>query len=306
MVDVVAVANPAAANGKARRRAERLRRFLAANGIDAQLRFTEGPGDATRIAREVVASGADVLLAIGGDGTMNEVVNGFFPARSASPPTTAVAIAPIGTGTDFAKTVKQTADPREVLERIRRNGRRTIDVGRVEFPDLQGRPSSRYFVNIAEFGSGGAVVEKVNRTTKVLGGRMSFLLAILSVMPKYGNKRVAWRLDDGTAGEGVANNVVIANGRYFGGGLLPAPKAELDDGLFDVVIIGDVDWAFVKRHLKDMRRGTHLSLPEVTFHRARSVETTSRERAYLDLDGELAGVDPTRFEVVPRAIDLLE
>ena len=305
MADVVGVANPAAANGEARRWAERVRRFLAANGIACPLRFTEGPGDATRIAREVVASGADVLLAFGGDGTLNEVVNGFFPARGKSPPTTALALAPVGTGTDFAKTVRQTSDPREVLERIRRNRRWTIDVGLVEFPDLEGRPSSRYFVNIAEFGSGGAVVEKVNRSSKILGGRLSFLRAILSVMPKYQNTRVSWRLDDGTTGEGVVNNFVVANGRYFGGGLLPAPKAELDDGLFDIVVFGDMDWKTIRRHLKDLRQGTHLAMKEVAFHRAREVTVESRERAFLDLDGELVGVDPTRFEIVPKVIDLL-
>ncbi len=305
MNEIVAVANPAAANGRARRRAEALHDFLAKNGVPTTFRFTRGPGDATRVARDAVRTGADVVLAIGGDGTLNEVVNGFLPARSESPPKTALAIAPLGTGTDFAKTVGQSADSREVLGRLRTNRRRTIDAGRVEFPDLSGRPTSRHFLNIAEFGSGGAVVERVNRTTKILGGRTSFLLAILRVLPKYVNRRVTWRLDDGRTGEGVANNFVVANGRYFGGGLMPAPEAELDDGLLDVVIFGDIDWSFVKKHLKDLRRGAHLGLPEIAFHRARAVETTTSGGVFLDLDGELVGTDPTRFEVVPRAIDLL-
>ena len=305
MTEVAVVANPRAANGRAGRKATTLAKLLTASGIRASLRLTAGPNDATRLARDAIAERVDVLLAVGGDGTLNEVVNGFFPVHSTSPPKTALAIAPVGTGTDFAKTVSQTANPQEVLDRIRRNRRQAIDVGRVEFPDLEGRASSRYFLNIAEFGSGGAVVEKVNRTTKVLGGRMSFLLAILSVMPKYRNTHVSWRLDDGMAGEGVANNFIVANGRYFGGGLLPAPKAELDDGLFDVVIIGDMDWKAIRSHLKDLRRGTHLALKEVSFHRARVVETVSREHAYLDLDGELVGRNPTRFEIVPRVIDLL-
>jgi len=305
VTDVAIVANPRAANGRAGRSARKLERILTANGLRATLRLTAGPGDATRLAREAVAAKADVLLAVGGDGTLNEVVNGFLPTRAQGPSETALAIAPVGTGTDFAKTVRQSADPDEILARIRSDRRREIDVGRAEFPTLDGAPNERYFVNIAEFGSGGAVVEKVNRTTKVLGGKMSFLLAILSVMPKYVNTRVSWRLDDGTAGEGVVNNFVVANGRYFGGGLLPAPNAELDDGLFDVVVFGDMDWKTIRRHLKDLRQGTHLAMKEVAFHRAREVTVESRERAFLDLDGELVGVDPTRFEIVPKVIDLL-
>ncbi len=305
MADLVAVANPKAAGGKARRYANRLHRFLSSNGAAPSLRFTEGPDDATRITREAIAEGAKTVLVIGGDGTLNEVVNGFFPSRSEGPPATALAIAPVGTGADFAKTVGQGSAPHEVLDRLRRDRRRAIDVGLVEHPDLKGRPSSRYFVNIAEFGSGAAVVEKVNRSRKIFGGRMAFLLAILSTMPKYRNTRAEFRLADGTTGDGVMNTFIVANGRHFGTNLLPAPQAEIDDGLFDVVIIGDIDWAYVRKHLKDLRRGTHLGLKEVTFHRTPDLVTVSKDRAYLELDGELVGYDPTRFTCIPKAIDLL-
>lgn len=250
-------------------------------------------------------AGADTVLAIGGDGTNNEVVNGFFHGPPEVRSKTAFAIAPVGTGGDFAKTVRQSGESREVLARLQRSQRRTIDVGRVEFAGFDGKLASRYVINIAEFGSGGAVVEKVNRTTKILGGRMSFLMAILSVMPKYRNRRVRYRIDGGPGRELIANNVVVANGRYFGGGLMPAPQAELDDGLFDVVVIGDLDFKTIRRHLKDLRAGTHLSLPGVTFARGREVVTRDTEGALLDLDGELVGRDPTRFVCVPKALDLL-
>ena len=302
---IVLVANPRAANGKAARYARRLGEFLVRSGLPVAVRFTAGPGDAPRLAREAAAEGADVVLAVGGDGTLNEVVNGLLSRPFSGKPATALAIAPIGTGTDFSRTVRQTSELREVLERLRRDRRQTIDVGIAEFSDLEGRPSSRYFLNIAEFGSGGAVVEKVNRTTKVFGGKVSFLLGILSVMPKYVNKRARWRFEDGATGEGVVNNFVVANGRYFGGGLMPAPKAELDDGLLDVVVIGDMDWKTIRRHLKDLRQGTHLALKEVSFRRAREVLTLCDERMLLDLDGELVGHDPTRFGIMPRAVDML-
>jgi len=302
---VLGVVNPRAANGRAGRHARRLERFLRAAGLEYANRFTRGPNDATRITRDSINAGAEVVLSIGGDGTLNEVVNGFMRADAAARLKAALAIAPVGTGIDFSRTVQQSSIPADILARLRRDRTKAIDVGLVEYANFDEQPESRYFVNIAEFGSGGAVVDKVNHTTKVFGGRVSFLLAILATMPRYRNKRVEYTLDDGTSGVGIVNNFIVANGRYFGGGLLPAPRAELDDGLFDTIVIGDLDWKTIRRHLKDLRRGTHLDIPGVTFHRAREVRTVSRERALLDLDGELVGVDPSRFLCLPRAVKLL-
>ena len=302
-VEVAGVANPKAGNGRARRYSRRLERVLHAGGISFSVRYTSAPLDAMRLAREAIVSGTKTVLAIGGDGTVNEVVNGFLQGGGSAG--VGLALAPIGTGTDFAKTLDQTGDVRAVLERLRSNRRRPIDAGLVEYTDLRGKRASRYFVNIAEFGSGGAVVERVNRTTKILGGRMSFLLAILSTLPKYRNKRMRWRVADGPWTEGVVNNFVVANGRYFGGGLLPAPRAELDDGKFDIVVIGDIDFRTVRRHLKDLRLGTHLSLEFVTSTRGDRVETGGTQGALVDLDGELVGVDPTQFVCIPKAIDLV-
>ena len=302
---IVGIANPFAANRSAGRYARRLERSLRNAGLDYGTRFTKGPLDATRIARELVDGGVEIVVSIGGDGTLNEIVNGAMGASERARNTARLAIAQVGTGTDFSRTVQQTSNPGEIHERLRRGRHKPIDVGLVEYTNLRGEPETRYFVNIAEFGSGGAVVEKVNRTTKVFGGRVSFLLGILTTMPKYRNKHVEWRLEVGDSGAGTVNNFVVANGRYFGGGLLPAPHAELDDGLFDIVVIGDLDWKTIRKHLKDLRRGTHLAIPQVTFRRSSEVFTTSREHALLDLDGELVGRDPTRFVCVPKALNLV-
>ena len=302
---VPVVVNPRAANGGARRYASRITKTLTRAGFRVSSQVTRGPMDAARIAREALSAGRELVLAVGGDGTVNEVVNGLLSGGVASPPSTALAVAQVGTGTDFSRTFGWTSDPEEVLDRLRRNRRLPIDVGRVEYTDLDGRPASRFFVNIAEFGSGGAVVEKVNRTTKVLGGRMSFLLAILSVMPTYRNQRVRYRIDGGREQDLVSNNFIVANGRFFGGGLMPAPRAELNDGFLDVIVIGDLDFRTIRRHLPDLRRGTHLSLDGVTADRGREIITETGGRALLDLDGELVGVDPIRFVCIPRAIHLV-
>ncbi len=189
-------------------------------------------------------------------------------------------------------------------ERISRRRTRELDVGLATYHNRQGAAVRRHFLNIADFGSGGAVVDRVNRTTKVFGGRMSFLWAILRTLPKYRNTRVRYRAD-GREGEVVMNNFVVANGRFFGGGLMPAPHAEMDDALFDVVIIGDIAFKQVRRNLGKLRRGEHLGLPEITHFRAASVETECVEPALLDLDGEMVGSSPTRFELLPKAIRLV-
>ena len=303
--EIVAIANPRAGNGRARRYAARLARSLIEEGLPVTLQYTAGPMDGARLSREAVRASTDTVLAIGGDGTLNEVVNGLLQGSAGGRSRVGLAVAQVGTGTDFSRTLRWTSDPESVLARLRRTRRRPIDVGLAEFTAFDGRSAARYFVNIAEFGSGGAVVEKVSRTTKILGGRMGFLMAILSVMPKYRNTTVRYRIDGGAEHELVSNNFVIANGRYFGGGLLPAPNAELDDGLFDVVVIGDLDFKTVRRHLPDLRRGTHLSLEGVTSHTAREVLTVSTGKELLDLDGELVGRDPKRFVCIPKALDLL-
>src|SRR5437867_182203 len=301
--EIVGVANPEAGKGRARRYARRLDRVLRAGGLSSVIRFTSAPLDAMRLTREAIDSGAKTVLAIGGDGTVNEVINGFLQAGGSN--VAQLALAPVGTGTDFARTLGQGGDAGEVLARLQRGRRRAIDLGFVDFTDLEGKRASRYFVNIAEFGSGGAVVDRVNRTTKILGGRMSFLLAILSTLPKYRNRIARWRIDGGPWIEAVVNNFVVANGRFFGGGLMPAPYAELDDGALDVVVIDDVDFKTVRHHLNDLRRGTHVGLKLVRYVRARVVETEGTDGALVDLDGELVGVDPTHFVCVPRAIDVL-
>src|SRR5213593_676468 len=300
--EIVGVANPEAGNGRARRYARRLDRVLRAGGLSSVIRFTSAPLDAIRLTREAIDSGAKTVLAIGGDGTVNEVINGFLQAGGSN--VAQLALAPVGTGTDFARTLGQGGDAWEVLARLQRGRRRAIDLGFVDFTDLEGKRASRYFVNIAEFGSGGAVVDRVNRTTKILGGRLSFVIAILRTLPRYQNTRVAYQADGDPSKEVVVNDFVVANGRYFGAGLMPAPAADLVDGLFDVVIFGDIDFKTARRNLPALRRGEHLSLKEVSTFRCRELAIQSSEEM-IDLDGEFVGRHPLRFAVLPKALSIL-
>lgn len=304
--DLVFIVNPASANGRTRRRwRDHEKAFHSLLGGTYEVRMTERPGHATELARTALLSGADIIVSVGGDGTLNEVINGFLDQHGRPWSRDArVAVFPVGTGTDFVKTFISPNAPEDLAVLVRDGTRRLIDVGLCEYVEGDAR-KSRFFVNVAEFGSGGAVVDRVNRTTKLFGGRISFLFAILRTLPRYRNTRVVYQADGGPQEEAIVNDFVVANGRYFGAGLMPAPHADLTDGLFDVVIFGDINFRTVRRNLPALRRGEHLSLKDVSTFRCHSL-TIESEGEMIDLDGECVGRRPTRFELIPKAVPFLD
>lgn len=306
---IVVIVNPKAQNGALGARwadvAATLRREL---GSFEDMR-TEGPGDATRLAREAIEGGADVVVAIGGDGTVNEVSNGFFDGDTPIETTASLAVIPFGTGGDFRKTMHMPRDIGRAAAVIAEAKTQRIDVGHVELTDHDGESQGRVFVNIASFGMSGLVVKYANESSKRLGGRLTFMIATARATFNYDNQRVRLVFDDDpeTALETTISTVAVANGRYFGGGMKIAPDAELDDGLFDVVALGDLslkDFIFSSRRIY---AGTHLSMDKVSHRRAKSVtaEALDAEIIQMDVDGEQPGGLPARFRVLPRALSLI-
>jgi YegS/Rv2252/BmrU family lipid kinase len=270
---------------------------------------TEGPGDATRLAREALRAGAERVVAIGGDGTINETVNGFFEDGRPVAPEAELGILPFGTGGDFRKTVKVPRDLARASRILARGRTRRIDVGELEYTLREGGTERRIFINIASFGISGLVDRLVNQTSKRLGGRLSFLVATARASVSYQNQRVRLVLDDDEAGalDMTINTVAVSNGRYFGGGMRIAPRAELDDGLFDVVAIGDVGVMDMIVAGPRIYNGTHLELDKVSFRRAASVraEPVGGDEVELDMDGETPGILPARFRLLPKALSLV-
>ena len=303
--DIVFIVNPASANGRMRRRWKTYERaFRRELGTTFAVRTTDHPGHAIDMTRTALGEGATTIVSVGGDGTLNEVVNGYLRHREDARNTDArLAVFSVGTGADFVKTLAMPQTPAALARIIRDREARKIDAGLCEFLD-GGIRRMRYFVNVAEFGSGGAVVDRVNRSTKILGGRLSFVIAILRTLPRYRNTRVVYEANGDPPKEVVVNDFVVANGRYFGAGLMPAPAADLADGLFDVVIFGDIDFKTARRNLPALRRGEHVSLKEVTTFRCRELTIRSAEEM-IDLDGEFVGRHPLRFAVVPNALSIL-
>jgi diacylglycerol kinase (ATP) len=297
------VVNPKAQNGRAGKEWPELERIIKEEYHgEFHAEFTSAPLHATSLAKQALREGYDLVVALGGDGLINEVMNGFFENGRATNPSSTLGVLPFATAADFIKTVGIPRDFREAVKHLDSSSSRPCDVGLISCESLDGQPVARYFINVAEFGVGADVVDRVNRTTKWFGGTVSFTWGILRTIPFYRNKKVSYRIDKGAETEALINNLVIANGRFYGAGLKPAPNAQIDDGLFDISIIGNVGLFESITSLGKLRDGTYLNLPKVTSQRGTSLSAQCSERVLIEADGEVVGKLPARFELLPFAI----
>jgi YegS/Rv2252/BmrU family lipid kinase len=303
----VVVVNPNSQGGNVGKRwshlADQIRREVPFEEV-----LTKGPGDATALTRDALKAGATRVVALGGDGTINEVVNGFFDNGAPIAPGAALAYLPQGTGGDFRKTLGVPKEFADAVTCLARDRRRTIDLGRIDYTTRSGGRGVRMFANIASFGMSGMVDHAINDSKKRFGS-LSFLWATTKTTLRYQNQRVRLRFDDDKdAVDLTINTVAIANGRFFGGGMMIAPDAQLDDGLFDVVAMGDLGLRELVMNSRRLYKGTHLSHDKVSVRRAKVVQADpagAGDKVELDVDGETPGLLPARFAVVPRAIDVV-
>jgi YegS/Rv2252/BmrU family lipid kinase len=305
MARIACIVNPQSANGRTGERWPAIAQALREGLGEPRAYLTERPRHATELARRALEEGADLIISVGGDGTNNEVLNGLFDDGKPVNPEAAMAVIPGGTGGDFARFLQIPKDPAAAARRLAESKPRVIDVGRLTCTDHGGQVVSHMFINIAGFGLGGEVDARVNRTTKIFGGFASFLFASTVSLFKYKNRAVHLRVDDVLDEELVIQHVSAANGQYFGGGMWAAPDAVLDDGLFDIIIAGDLTLGEMLRSGRDVYKGTHIHHPKTRVLRGRKVTATSRETTLIDMDGEQPGRLPITMEVIPNALPLL-
>jgi YegS/Rv2252/BmrU family lipid kinase len=227
---------------------------------------------------------------------VNEVANGIHDLSEVE-----IAVIARGTGWDFVRTYGIPHGLDGAID-VARDGRaRTVDLGRVLFRAWDGSDAESWFANVASAGMSGAIAKRANETTKALGGKVSYLLATLAVFARWQNSEIRVSVDDEIRG-GRMHDVVVANGRYFGGGMMMAPDAEPDDGVFDVLTIGDLTKRDLMLTLPKTYRGKHLPHPKAELLRGAVVTVDSTEPLPVELDGEQPGTTPVRFEVVPGAL----
>jgi len=298
------VVNPHSANCRTKKMWPEIKALAEKHIGKFDFGITERQGHAVELTRQALKSGYEMIAGLGGDGTNNEVVNGFFENGEAINSEAVFAVVCSGTGSDLIRTAGIPRDFHEAVPLLAGRNAKTTDVGRMTLQDHDGKQVDRYFINIASFGVGGEVDDRVNRTSKALGGRLSFFWASLRGTLAYKNKTVRISLDDGESFTRRVFNVAVANGRFFGAGMQTAPDAAMDDGMFDVVVLGDFSFREELKLMRTIYDGSHLAMEKVESFRAKKVIAESEECVLLDVDGEQPGMLPSVFEILPGAIKM--
>jgi diacylglycerol kinase (ATP) len=280
--------NPAAGSVKDRQRTlAELNRFRP-----TALVATRKRGDAEKLARRAVRQGCGYLIVAGGDGTLNEVVNGI----AHTPRAPKIGILPLGTGNDFARTLGLPISLDENIEILRAGKTRAIDIVRVR------SDRARYFVNVAAGGFSGIVRRKMTTAIKKAWGPLAYIRGAAAALSKLHAYKTRIVLDDREEFSAVVYNVVIANGRFAAGGLPIAPDADPVDALLDVVLIPKRSAAELALLAAEIILGKHFSGNNIIFRRARKVSVRSRPGMWFNVDGELVGSVPAMFQILPRAL----
>lgn len=298
------IINPRSANGSTGRKWPKMEAYLRTllPAFDAVL--TNAPGDATRIAAGARGQ-YEVVVAVGGDGTTNEVVNGLVDGDERSGPGIALGVLPGGTGSDFLRGLGIPRSLDGAAAVLARGKQRLIDVGRARFLGPDGAQATRYFINAAEVGMGAVVCRALDRSPRRFGGAFAFLWAIMVTMIKYRDCPVSLSVDGAAAETVVLNNAWIANGAYSGAGIRSAPRARMDDGLLDVVRLEHAGLLRRIRGLFKVRSGAFVDLPHVDYRVVHRLEATAETAVPVETDGDPVGSVPASFDLLPARLSVI-
>jgi YegS/Rv2252/BmrU family lipid kinase len=297
------IVNPTSAAGAAGRNWDRIAKLLRSSLGDFEHAITRKASDATTLSRSALRQGFEMVVCVGGDGTLNEVVSGFFDGSEAVAPEAVLGVVALGTGCDFGRTIGQK-DLESACAILGGRKTRSIDVGQARFTGHDGAPTTRIFINVASFGCGGLVSHLVSPRLKAMSGRLAFTLATLRALAFYRDQVVTVQLDHMPPRSLAITNCAVGNGRFFGAGMQVAPAAQLDDGEFDVTIwsgFGLMDFVRKRHTLYD---GSHVREPGTEVLRTRRTIATSASTVLLEIDGESVGRLPAQLDVLAGALRL--
>lgn len=299
------IINPASSAGRTGRRQDEIVAALERHlGRTFTLQVTQGPGHATASARQAALERTDLVVAAGGDGTIQEVVNGLMEAGGLLAPGLQLGIVNTGTGHGFAQSLGLPAGLDAQCAAIASGPCRRVDIGRTIYTDGGGRRLERYFVNECQAGIGGRVVERVQAGHKKLGGLVGFGLATLATALSYPNRSIKFSIDGGPERSGSFIGIVAANGHVMAGGMKLAPDALITDGWLDILFMHGQPLFERLRNFPKIYSGRHLDSPRFTCFRAKTISLASEEPVFFEADGEPFGRLPCRVEVLPSALAL--
>lgn len=301
------ILNPTAGSGGAARKKAAIIRALTVSGAAPEVVHTEGPGDAGRLIREARRDGVECVVVVGGDGTLNDAVQGYLEPDGTVARGPDLALIPSGTGGDFRRTFEIGDSVEEAAARILAASPRPLDLGLLRVTGFDGQQLQRAFINITSFGIGGLTDRVVNSTPKWMGGKAAFFMGTMRAMLVYKNAPVRVRVDGEVMLESPIFNVALANGRFFGGGMMIAPEADPSDGLLDVVALEDLSKLQSSLLSQYIYEGKHLSRAGVSSARGKVIEAeplSASTEVLVDMDGETPGRLPLRAELAPGALRL--
>ena len=302
----IVIVNPQAGNGRTEKIWPNIESALEKSIGSFEVLQTTCRGDATDLSRRILAVDTARIVAVGGDGHLNEVLNGFIENDLPVNPEARLSFVMTGTGCDFQRSLGISGKWQNAAAKLKDAKVRKIDVGKVTYTAVDKTQKTRYFDNIASFGLSGAVDHCLehSRLRDYLGGSPLFLWATIKTVFTHPNQGIRFRIDDGPEEEICSRLGLLANGRYFGGAMHAAPEAELDDGLLDLLMLKEISVAKFLWHLPKIYKGTHLKIPEIFFQKVRKFTAESSEQVILDIDGESPGYLAATFEVLPKILNL--
>ena len=302
----IVIVNPQAGNGRTEKIWPNIESALEKSIGSFEVLQTTCRGDAKDLSRRILAVDTVRIVAVGGDGHLNEVLNGFIENDLPVNPEARLSFVMTGTGCDFQRSLGISGKWQNAAAKLKDAKVRKIDVGKVTYTAADKTQKIRYFDNIASFGLSGAVDHCLehSRLRNYLGGSPLFLWATIKTVFTHPNQSIRFRIDDGPEEEICSRLGLLANGRYFGGAMHAAPEAELDDGLLDLLMLKEISVAKFLWHLPKIYKGTHLKIPEIFFQKVRKFTAESSEQVILDIDGESPGYLAATFEVLPKILNL--
>lgn len=260
-----------------------------------EIRATAEPGDAQRFAQEAAGEGCELIISAGGDGTLNEVVNGVAAENSQ----VRVGIVPLGTGNDFARSIGLPAKIDDCLEIIAHGQTKAIDLVRVTSDQV------RYFVNVSAGGFSGLVDEKLTPEIKKTWGPLAYFRGAAAALPELRAYKTTIVFDGAETIRMNLYNVIVANGRFVAGGIPVAPEAIINDGVVDVFLIPEKPKAELTVVVAQILLGKHVGNDAIVYRRAATIEVNSKPGMWFNVDGELVGNEPALFEVMPGAMQFI-
>jgi len=290
-------------NGQLRKKNELQDKIILnfSDEFEIDFKITLKPKDAIILAQNAVSAGTNFLIAIGGDGTLHEVVNGLMNCSKEKRNNVAVGILPSGSGNDFARTIQINSELKSLYNLIKKNLSHSIDVGKVEVSNFENTREIKYFINIAEVGLGADVVRRVNSGSKILNPTLNFFKSSLFAFFSYKKQRLKV-LSDNFHYSGDVLVLCFANGKYFGSGLQIAPHAKIDDGKLALFLAGNVSLFDYLKNLINIRKGYKIMHPQIQYSEVSSCIVESDSTSLVEADGELLGKLPAKFSILPNEI----